>query len=197
MLDTAQIIQNYDRYCETLQPYVSADLLEYINESDFRTAPASTRYHGSYRGGLCEHSLGVLGCLKGFAPMVRGMYSDAQLTRAALLHDICKAGIYKAEKRNRKNEAGQWEQYDAWTTEDPYPAGHGSKSVALAFEYGTRLTRDEVMAITHHMGAYGLAGMELSTYSRATDVCPLVLLLHWADMAESHIKPAVQKVREH
>ena len=35
-------------------------LLDYLsNKSDFFTAPASARYHGSYAGGLCEHSLNV------------------------------------------------------------------------------------------------------------------------------------------
>jgi 23S rRNA maturation-related 3'-5' exoribonuclease YhaM len=33
------------------------------NETDFFTAPASTRYHGSYEGGLAEHSYGVYQCL--------------------------------------------------------------------------------------------------------------------------------------
>ena len=29
------------------------------NDCDFFTAPASTKYHGNYEGGLCEHSLDV------------------------------------------------------------------------------------------------------------------------------------------
>ena len=29
------------------------------SECDFFTAPASTKYHGNYEGGLCEHSLDV------------------------------------------------------------------------------------------------------------------------------------------
>ena len=35
------------------------DLLDWLQKADFFTAPASTRYHGSYEGGLCEHSLDV------------------------------------------------------------------------------------------------------------------------------------------
>ena len=35
------------------------DLLTWLQKSDFFTAPASTRYHGAYEGGLCEHSLDV------------------------------------------------------------------------------------------------------------------------------------------
>lgn len=37
------------------------DLLGWLQKSDFFTAPASTRYHGAYEGGLCEHSLDVYG----------------------------------------------------------------------------------------------------------------------------------------
>ena len=34
-------------------------LLEFLEKSDFYTAPASTRYHGNYEGGLLEHSMKV------------------------------------------------------------------------------------------------------------------------------------------
>ena len=34
-------------------------LLAWIEKSDFYKAPASTRFHGSYEGGLLEHSLNV------------------------------------------------------------------------------------------------------------------------------------------
>lgn len=192
-LTQKQIDVNYEEYRSTLSPYVSPELMEFIDSSDFREAPASTRFHGSYRGGLCEHSLGVLKAMRFHARLAHNMYSEEQLVRTALLHDICKIDTYKPERRNRKNAQGRWEEYDTWTTDDPYPAGHGSKSVSLALEYGTRLTRDEIMAITHHMGAYNLAGMDLSIYGSATEKCPLVLITHWADLTESKLKPAVQQ----
>ena len=34
-------------------------LIEFIEKSDFFKAPASTRYHGAYEGGLLEHSMKV------------------------------------------------------------------------------------------------------------------------------------------
>ena len=34
-------------------------LLEFLEKTDFYTAPASTRFHGAYEGGLLEHSLKV------------------------------------------------------------------------------------------------------------------------------------------
>ena len=40
-------------------------LLEYLtsDQSDFFTAPSSTRFHGAYEGGLVQHSLNVYHCL--------------------------------------------------------------------------------------------------------------------------------------
>ena len=35
------------------------NLLEFLEKSDFYKAPASTRYHGNYEGGLLEHSMKV------------------------------------------------------------------------------------------------------------------------------------------
>ena len=53
-------------YKENIHRTGADRLLEYLcsEESDFFTAPASTRYHGSYPGGLAEHSLHVYDCLK-------------------------------------------------------------------------------------------------------------------------------------
>ena len=39
-------------------------LLEFLEKSDFFTAPASTRFHGSRENGLVEHSLKVYEILK-------------------------------------------------------------------------------------------------------------------------------------
>lgn len=43
-------------------------LIEYLlsSSSDFFTAPASTRFHGSCEGGLVEHSINVYTCLKDY-----------------------------------------------------------------------------------------------------------------------------------
>ena len=54
-----------DEFIEIYQKYIKREgadkLLEYLlsSGSDFFSAPASTRYHGSYAGGLVEHSLNV------------------------------------------------------------------------------------------------------------------------------------------
>ena len=63
---------------------------------DFFTAPASTRYHSAYEGGLCEHTLNVYECLVDYMnrPRVKEtfgiQYSAESIAIAALLHDLCK-----------------------------------------------------------------------------------------------------------
>ena len=35
------------------------DLLNWLEETDFYEAPASTRFHSMFEGGLCSHSINV------------------------------------------------------------------------------------------------------------------------------------------
>lgn len=60
MLTEAKRIANHDRVVELLNTVARdgiSELLKWLEESDFFTAPASHAYHGSYIGGLCEHSI--------------------------------------------------------------------------------------------------------------------------------------------
>ena len=40
------------------------ELLDFLDKSDYYEAPASTKYHGAYKGGLIEHSYNVYKILK-------------------------------------------------------------------------------------------------------------------------------------
>lgn len=94
-------------------------LIKWLDTTDFYTAPASTRFHGNYPGGLVEHSLDVLDEMnvlrKAYHDHLNLSFSDDSIKIVALLHDVCKADMYGVEKRNRKNAQGQWEQYDFYT----------------------------------------------------------------------------------
>ena len=122
MLTETKRVENHDRVVELLNSVERdgiSDLLKWLEESDFFTAPASRAYHGAYIGGLCEHSLNVYDEAKRLLsayPEVE--VSDETVIISALLHDLCKVNFYATEKRNRKNsETGQWESYDAFTIE--------------------------------------------------------------------------------
>ncbi|MDR0986311.1 MAG: HD domain-containing protein [Ruminococcus sp.] len=169
----------------------SEQMLEYLTseQCDFFSAPASTRYHGAYEGGLCRHSLNVYHCLKDYLSRERtkkvyGMdYSEESIAITALLHDICKINFYKKERRNRKNEYGQWEEYDYFAIEDQLPYGHGEKSVYIVSGF-MRLSRMEAFAIRYHMGFSGIE--DKNSIGAALEQYPLALALSVADMEASY-----------
>ena len=78
------------------------DLLGWLQKSDFFTAPASTRYHGAYEGGLCEHSLDVYHMAKKAIAGYELELTEESVVVATLFHDLCKVNLYKLDKRNQK-----------------------------------------------------------------------------------------------
>lgn len=160
-------------------------VLAWLETTDFFEAPASTRFHCAYVGGLLEHSLNVYDAFqKLFGQDGHDRFSVIICT---LLHDICKSGFYKVEMRNRKNEQGQWESVPFYTVDDQFPYGHGEKSVYL-IERFMHLRTEEAVAIRWHMGGFD-ESVRGGSYAEgaAYDKYPLALKLHLADMYASHI----------
>lgn len=153
---------NKDKFIEIYQTNIKrkgADaFLDFLSgpNSDFFTAPASTRFHGSYEGGLLEHSLHVYESLHDYLQRQRckdiyGMhYSEDTIATVALLHDVCKINVYKSSTRNKKVN-NQWIQVPYYEFEDTIPYGHGEKSVYMISPY-MKLSREEAFAIRYHMG---------------------------------------------
>ena len=164
-------------------------LLEFLENSDFFTAPASTRYHGAHEGGLVEHSLNVYDCLKDLLerPRMKELYGieypEESIAIAGLLHDICKVNFYKTSYRNVKDETGRWQSVPYYTIEDTLPYGHGEKSAYIVSAY-MRLTRDEAFAIRYHMGFSGPE--DANQVGRALEMFPLAFSLCVADMEASY-----------
>ena len=166
-------------------------LLDFLeNKSDFFTAPASTRFHNSFEGGLLRHSLNVYRCLTAYLERerVRNEYkltaSEETAAGVALLHDVCKVNCYKVSYRNAKNEeTGQWEKVPYYTINDTLPYGHGEKSVYMVSGF-MRLSREEAMAIRWHMGFSGTEDKNL--IGRALEKYPLAFALSVADMEASY-----------
>ena len=160
------------------------NLIQWLDNSDFKVAPASTRYHSNYEGGLLKHSLNVYEeCLRQ-ADLIR-LFNIPKETViiAALLHDICKVNYYKMEMRNVKKN-GAWVQEPYYTVEDMFPMGHAEKSIIIAQQY-IQLTEVEIAMIRNHMG-----GFVDTSYFSSSDLFnkyPESLLLHMADMASSYL----------
>ena len=161
-------------------------LITFLQKSDFFKAPASTRFHGSFEGGLAEHSMKVYEILKhkvqnSIMPL---NISEESIILIALLHDICKTNFYKVDYRNAKNALGVWEKVPYYTVDDTIPYGHGEKSVMMITEY-IKLTSEEKYAIRWHMGytepkeLYGTIGEAYKKY-------PIALLMHEADLEATY-----------
>ena len=173
-------------YNENIKREGADKLLDYLlsPSSDFFTAPASTRFHGNYQGGLCEHSLNVYHCLLDYLERERvqdlyGLsYSPETIAISALLHDICKVNVYKESTRNVK-EGNVWKQVPYYEFSDDLPYGHGEKSVYIIGGF-MRLTREEAFAIRYHMGFSGCE--EARNVSAAFEKYPLAFALSVADM---------------
>lgn len=166
-------------------------LLEYLlsSQSDFFYAPASTRFHGSYEGGLLEHSVNVYYCLKDYLqrPRVKEIYnlgySDESIAIVSLLHDLCKVNCYVKGTRNVKDKAGVWQQVPTYEYSDDMPYGHGEKSVYIISGF-MKLTREEAFAIRYHMGFSGSDPQ--NNVGSAFEKYPLAFALSTADMEATY-----------
>lgn len=161
----------------------AAELLEWLrNETDFFSAPASTKHHLAHPGGLVEHSFNVFTELWGAIADYGDGGSMEGIAICGLLHDICKANYY-AVNYKQDPEGG----ISHYSVKDKLPMGHGEKSVYLIQKF-MRLTDEEALAIRWHMGAWDDAVRGGSRgLNEAMKVSPLVYELHAADMRATHI----------
>lgn len=189
---------NIKRFKQIVADIISRDgidnLMEWVeHETDFFTAPASTRYHGSYEGGLLEHSLNVYDRLVWEMQHTVGagwedIYSPETVAIVALFHDLCKIDRYIITEKWRKDEDGQWESYEAYDyNREKSEMGHGSQSVFYLQKF-IQLTEVEAQAIYWHMGAYDISPYAtLAACSETFKWNPLSFLVHRADMAATYV----------
>lgn len=188
-------MSNKEKFIEIYNKYITREgadkLLEYLQSSasDFFTAPASTRFHGSHEGGLLEHSLNVYECLVDYLnrDRVKSTYSfsydDESIAIVALLHDLCKVNCYKPGTRNVKDANGVWHTVATYEFADDLPYGHGEKSVYIISGF-MRLTREESFAIRYHMGFSGTE--DKRNIGDSFEKFPLSFALSTADMEATY-----------
>ena len=190
MVNTEELKQEFLEICRNdIKRDGLEDLLKWLCGSDFFTAPASTKFHGAYPGGLAEHSLNVYKCLAKIAEQ----YPDDNISRetvaiCALFHDICKVHYYKTGTRNVKDENGKWITKEVYETDEQFPIGHGEKSCIILQWFLKKLTVDELLAIRFHMGGFDASAKGGdSSISRAYTSCPLAVMLHMADLEATYL----------
>ncbi len=175
----------------------SIKLLDWLEKSDFFTAPASTRRHSAYEGGLAKHSLNVYMRLiklleSEYGDNWKDTVSEESVAIMGLLHDICKVNTYVVDMRNVKVD-GAWIQKPYYKVEDSLPYGHGEKSVYMISGF-MRLTREEALAINWHMGEYDNRVMNGSyMLSDVFYKYPICFLTHLADLTATYLDEEVSE----
>lgn len=188
-------------FCELLRSTGREDIeyvIEDLSDMGFFEAPASTRFHLCYEGGLCEHSLNVCKValmlreqMIQMKPEMEPMFPKDSVIIASLLHDVCKADIYKPVVKKKKNDLGVIVDVPGWDVDySKFPLGHGEKSVIVILRMGFALTDDEIMAIRWHMTAWDLAFQSAemkNSLNTAKEKCPLCALIQAADGLSANI----------
>ena len=165
------------------------NLIDYLeNKSDFFTAPAASKFHNNFEGGLCEHSLNVYRNFKSLLELKNIELDEKSVIITALLHDLCKCNYYIKEERNRKVD-GVWESYLQWTTNKSpaIPLPHASRSIRMIKSY-IPLKYVEEIIIFYHMGPFGGEDYEYRNMMQlAFEKNPASLLFYLADTMSSYI----------
>lgn len=170
------------------------NLLKHLEGTDFFEAPASTKYHGCYEGGLVQHCIDVYNALHDELAFIYGdnylaMYSEETIAIVSLFHDLCKVGRYAAGTRNVKDPVTkQWhEEPTYFYNQEAFEMGHGAASVFMVQKF-IDLEDFEAQAIFWHMGAYDISNyMSLNGLGSAYERNTLAFALHRADMMATYV----------
>lgn len=213
MLTSTQIANNKKTFIEILRSIKreGADiegLIDKLENSDFFTAPASTIYHCSYEGGLCEHSLNVYYNLINVIESKFPYEEERSLDHVGntsievdtvkiigLLHDLSKMNFYETSTRNVKDEEGNWIKVPFIKIREAQNrfiySDHGTNSEFMVGRF-IPLKIEESVAIIHHMG-WSDDHINSTRISEVFDKYPLALFLHFADTLATYVDEKVIK----
>lgn len=154
--------------------YIGAYTLEQLG---FFTAPASTKYHGAYEGGLFDHSFITAKTLVELTEILELKWERPESPYiVGMFHDLCKCDSYVWDIETDKYKYNP----------DIIIPGHAEKSIIMLQRY-VDLTDEEIACIRWHMGAYETDPKMWDYYGRAIEKYPNVLYTHTADMIASKI----------
>lgn len=164
-------------------------VIQQLVDKGFFTAPASTKFHGAYEGGLFDHSYSVATHLVKMTHLLQLPWgSDRSPYLVGMFHDLCKIDQYQHPIMGdlrvdgiAKVDDRRWEY-----NPDTLLKGHGDKSVMLLSQF-FHLTEEEIVCIRYYMGAF-TDRSEWDDYTRAVRCYPNVLWTHQADMLASHVE---------
>ena len=178
-------------------------LIKKLDSSDFFRAPASTRYHNAFKGGLLDHSLNVYYNLR-YLVDIKGLkehISEESIIICGLLHDIAKINFYEPSSRNKKvyhengakyDELGRFDwvaefSYKIRDAQDRFVFGNHEETSEFMIKTYIPLSVDESVAILNHHGGMSYDSIPPSTISDKYNRYPLASLLHMADFLATYV----------
>lgn len=174
------------------------DLVDYMDEIGFFSAPCSGGNHLCCEFGLVHHTRNVIMAAEniGYALLGKVKYEEIKdsVTIAAALHDLGKCGDYGKQmyvvnmvKDGRPTKAEPEQKYKQ-SESKPFKRNpellnvpHAVRSVKLATLF-IDLTEDEEWAILTHDGLYDFMKYEIPNHETQ-----LSMIIHWADMWASKV----------
>lgn len=159
------------------------DLVSYMKEIGFFTAPCSGGFHLCQEGGLAEHTIHVMDLAQKIAETFLGKKNVTKEFRntiiiSAALHDLGKAGqfgkVNYVPNILKSGEQSKAKPYE--TNKELLYVDHEIRSVAIASMF-IDLTEDEQFAILYHNGLYGNLKYAIKDHET-----PLYMIIHFADL---------------
>jgi len=159
------------------------DLIDYMEEGGFYTAPCSGAHHLAKEGGLLEHSLNVLDLARKLNRAWGEPVNDISLVIVCLLHDLGKMGDHgKPNYVPNYLKDGTLSKAKPYVTNPDLPyIPHEARSYTIAERFIV-LSEQEEIAILYHNGLYGDFRYEIQ--GKET---PLYMILHFSDMWASRV----------
>lgn len=206
MLSNEQIEFNKQTFLDLIskidrEGFRKSELIDFLNRSDFFTAPASTKYHAAYEGGLCEHCLNVFYNMVNLVTMKHLNIAEDSIIIAALCHDLSKINFYKKEFRNKKiyspngsksDEGGRFDwvavsEYTVIPEKDRFVYSNHETTAEYMARYYIPLTWEESTAIMNHMGGMSFDSIPGNLFSIIYGKNALAVILHLADTLATYI----------
>ena len=187
------IEKNYEEYMSLLKRYVTRDgienLIEWLEHTDIKYAPASSRYGMSCDGGLIQHSLNVFHRLiDNFNQVCKGTdwpYPQEYIVVVALLHEISKVGLYNKVLKNIMGEDGKWRtepQYVVKPINERFIYASNEENTIYKISKFINLNYEEELAIRWCKPAQD--SQSFNRMYEALSVSKLALFMHIAELVE-------------
>ena len=172
-----------------LMPLSLRGLVTDLDAMGFFKAPASILYHGSYSGGLFDHSFAVTSALVSLTERLGLKWSRPESPYiVGMFHDLCKTQSYEHDP-----DSDEW-----FHRKDPMMPDHGALSIILA-QRMISLTDEEIACIRWHMGAFGLNMNyyeDERCYDTARQEYPLCCIVQCADSMAAAILEVTSEDRD-